>query len=115
MVDTTKTRDQLIQRAAVNLGLVQPGESLSSEDQETLDNLVDPLLAQLLADDIVYVDDSEAIDVSIFLPLAAVLANYAGPSFGAPINDAALYRDQETLRRITASRPTYSTQKAVYY
>jgi len=115
MVDTTKTRDQLIRRAAENLGLVQPGEPLSAEDQDTLDNLVDPLIAQLLSDSIVYIDDAEAIDVSLFLPLAAVLANYAGPSFGAPINDAALVRDQAMLRRIAASKPTYAPLKASYF
>ena len=115
MVDITKTRDQLIDRAAVNLGLVQPGEALSSEDHDTLDNLVDPILSQLQADNIVYIDDSEAIDVSIFLPLAAVLANYAGPSFGEPINDGALARDQMTLKRISSTRPTYVVSEGLYY
>lgn len=111
MVDITKTRDQLIHRAATNLGLVQPGEALSSEDDETLDNLVDPLIAQLQAEEIVYIDDSDAIDVTIFMPLASLLANHAGPSFGSPINDQAMARDRATLRLISSTRPTYATFK----
>lgn len=115
MVDVTKTRLQLINRAADNLGLRQPGEALSSEDYDTLDNLVDPVIAQLLADRIVYIDDADAIEVSMFLSLAAILANVAGPSFGAPINDAAMARDRATLLRITSTDPTYAASEGEYY
>lgn len=115
MVDVTKTRAQLIERAGINLGLVQPGEALSSEDYNTLDNLVDPVIAQLSADNIYYVDDSEEIDVAVFMPLAALIANQAGPSFGSAINDDALARDQNTLRRINATQPTYEPMKGEYF
>lgn len=115
MVDTVKTRAQLVERAGVNLGLVQPGEALSSEDFDTLDDLVDPVLAQLAAENIYYVGNSDEIDLEIFLPLASILANHAGPSFGSPINDAALFRDQNILRKLNSSDPTYQPQKAVYY
>lgn len=115
MVDITKTRAQLIERAGIDLGLVQPGEALSSEDYNTLDNLVDPLIDQLNADTVIYVQDADAIDVGIFLPLASVLANYAGPSFGSPINDAALMRDTGTLRRITSTKPLYTPIVSEYF
>lgn len=114
MVDITKTRDQLIERAADNLGLRQPGEALSSEDYDTLDNLVDPLISQLAGEGIAYIDNDEEIDVSLFMPLASLLANQAGPSFGSPINDQALARDQATLRRIVATQPTYAPFKGDY-
>jgi hypothetical protein len=115
MTDTTKTRAQLIERAGINLGLVQPGEALSSEDYNTLDNLVDPLVDQLSADNVIYVQDRDAIETELFMPLAAVLANYAGPSFGSPINDAAMMRDEGTLRRINSTKPTYTPLQVDYY
>jgi hypothetical protein len=115
MADLTKTRDELIERAATDLGLVQPGEALSSEDHDTLDNLVDPLIAQLNADRIVYIQDADDINVDVFLPLASLLANQAGPAFGSPINDAALMRDHATLRRINSADPTYEVMKADYF
>ena len=115
MADTIKTRAQLIERAGVNLGLVQPGEALSSEDYDTLDDLLDPIIAQLAADNIIYINNPDEIELMFFLPLASVLANYAGPSFGSPINDAALERDQRTLRRMTVADPGYGIQKATYY
>lgn len=115
MVDITKTRDQLLARAGTDLGLVQPGEALSDEDSETLDGLVDPLLSQLAADNIIYIQDPEAIDLELFLPLASLLANYAGPSFGSPINDQAMARDQGALRRISSSKPTFQPLRVDYF
>lgn len=115
MVDVTKSRAQLLERAGIDLGLVQPGEALSPEDYNTLDNLVDPVIGQLSADRIIYIDDPDAIDVAVFLPLASLLANYAGPSFGSPINDAAMFRDQNTLRRISAGDATHETLKVKYF
>lgn len=115
MVDLVKTRAQTIERAGIDLGLVQPGEALSPEDYNTLDGLFDPLIAQLFADRVFYISNSDAIDVSIFLPVASLLANYAGPNFGSPINDAALMRDQNILRRIASTDPIYSPQLGEYF
>jgi len=115
MVDITKTRDQLKERAAKDLGIIEPGEALSTEDDDTFDGLVDPLIAQLSADQIVYIDDSEAIDVAFFLPLARLLANIAGPDFGSPINEQAKMADEAILRRMTSTRPTYEVHKGEYF
>lgn len=114
MVDTSKTRDQLKQRAAKDLGIIEPGETLSTEDDETFDGLIDPLFAQLAADGIAYVADSEEIELELFLPLARLLANIAGPDFGSPINDSAKLEDEKTLRRLTAGRATYEPLKVDY-
>lgn len=110
MVDTTKTRAQLIERAGAAIGVKEPGEALSPEDYNTLDNLVDPLIGQLSADEIIYVQDSEEIPVEYFIPLANLLANMAGPDFGSPVNDEARARDERTLRRLASTRPTYVPQ-----
>lgn len=115
MTDITKTRAQVIERAGISLGLVQPGEALSSEDYDTLDDLFDPVIEQLSADRVIYIPDPNAIDVAVFLPLAALLANYAGPSFGSPINDPAKTRDEATLKRINATDPTYAPMQGNYY
>lgn len=115
MVDLFKTRAQLIERAGIDLGLVQPGEALSSEDYNTLDNLIDPFIDQLAADDVYFVSNRDEISTEIFLPLALLLANYAGPSFGSPINDKALMRDSGTLKRIASTRPTYAPLQTEYF
>lgn len=115
MADLAKTRTQLKERAAKDLGIIEPGETLSAEDDETFDGLVDPLIAQLAADQIVGIQDSEAIELEYFLPLARLLANIAGPDFGSPINEDAKNVDEATLRRLTSSGPTYQPLKVEYF
>lgn len=115
MVDTTKTRRQLIHRALASIGALEPGDAPSPEDYNTMDSLVDPLISQLSADEIAYIDDDEAIDVALFIPLANLLANMGGPDFGSPVNDDAKLRDEATLRRLTAGKPTYQAQVGEYF
>jgi len=112
LADTFKTRDQLIERAGIALGLVQPGEALSSEDHDTLDNLFDPLISQLSSDSVIYIGDPDQIELDVFIPLAACLANQAGPSFGGAFNDQAWARDTATLRRVSWAAPTYEPLKS---
>lgn len=115
MVDTTKTRSQLKERAAKDLGIIEPGETLSAEDDETFDDLIDPLIGQLAADQIIYIQDTDAIEVEFFLPLARLLANIAGPDFGSPINEQAKMLDEQTLRRLASVKPTYEVLKTEYF
>lgn len=112
---TEKTRNDLINRAAKLLALIEPGESPASEDYDSLDGLIDPLVEQLAADQIHYVGDPDAIDAAIFEPLARLLANMAGPDFGSPINEDARRRDEQTLRRMGSARPTYEVMKVDYF
>lgn len=115
MVDITKTRSQAKVLAAQLLAVIEPGETLSTEDNETLDDFVDPLVAQLSSDDIADIPNTEEIDVQYFLPFCRLLANVAGPAFGSPINAAAKAKDEEDLRRITSTRPTYEVMKGHYF
>lgn len=115
MVDTTKTRRQLIYRALASIGALEPGEAPSTEDYNTMDGLVDPLIAQLAADEIVYINDDDAIEVAYFIPLANLLANMGGPDFGSPVNDDAKARDEATLRRLVAGKPSYQPQVGEYF
>ena len=115
MADTFKTRAQLINRALKNIGIIESGEAPSIEDFSSVDDLVDPLIAQLAADGIIYVSDVEEIELGVYLPLARILGNIAGPDFGSPINEDAKMRDENILRRIEATKPTFEVLKAKYY
>jgi len=115
MPDTFKTRAQLIERAAAAIGVKEPGEALSSEDYDAFDNLVDPLIAQLSADGVAYIENDEEIPVEYFVPLANLLGNMAGPDFGSPVNDQAQARDEATLRRLASTKPTYARLKMQYF
>lgn len=115
MADPFKTRAQLIERALKSIGVLEPGEAASPEDSATVDGLIDPLIAQLATDQIATIADVEEIELDLFMPLARLLANAAGPDFGSPINQEAKAIDEQALRRLTATKPTYERLKAEYF
>ena len=115
MSDITRTRTDLIERAASELGVLPSGQPLSDEDAATLGALVDPLLQQLALDEVAEVADSDAVPAEFFLPLARLLANEASPSFGVAYSLDAKLENERQLRRLTATRPTRERQKATYY
>jgi hypothetical protein len=115
VADVVKTRVDLIERAATELGVKTSNTALQDEDYQTIDGLVDPFLLQLSVDSVVNVSDSDEIEAEFFLPLAKLLANVAAPSFGQQESPDVKALQERILRRITAGKPTYQTIKALYY
>lgn len=115
MPDITRTRTDLIERAATELGVLPSGQPLSDEDAATIHALVDPLLRQLALDDVVDVADADAIPLEYFLPLSRLLANEASPSFGIAYGLDSKLENERQLRRLAATRPTRETLKGTYY
>src|SRR6478672_9338573 len=85
-----KTRTELIARALRNLGALPQGQTPSVEESESIDDLIDPMLAELDARDILgLIDADDGIDDQLFLSLGHCLAWKAAPEFGQG-NDGAL-------------------------
>ena len=112
---TTKTRQELVEDALGNLGVLAVGQPVPAEDFATVDALVDPLIRRLEVDGVVTVDDIEAIPFEWFPALSRLLANEAAPKYGSPINRDARNADEDELRRLTASGPTYETMVVEYF
>jgi hypothetical protein len=115
MADIVKTRDQLIYRALKNLGQVEPGEAAAPEDYSAVDDLVDPLIAQLAFDNIYYISDPDEIENEIYLPLARLLANVAGPDFGSAMNEEAKQVDEALLKKMAATKPSYLVARGQFF
>jgi hypothetical protein len=115
MADISKTREDLILRAATEVSALVAGQSLAAEDYETINNLVDPLIAQLSFDDIVHVQDVEAIQLEHFLPLARLLANESAIAFGQAYSKEIKTANEWQLLRINAMRPTYEILEGTYF
>jgi hypothetical protein len=81
----TKTRTDLIHRALRNLGALPQGQSPAAEDYASISELVDALIAELEARDIIYIRDIDTfgLEDKYFMPLANILAWRAAPEFGA--------------------------------
>lgn len=122
-----KTAQQCIYRALTEMGKLYAGEAPSAGDYSIVEDLHEPLIAQLSAEGVYYIDDPEAVDEAIFIPYCRLLAVAAAPSFGVEAiatligrnnseNVNALEtRDRATLRRIKATAPTGETLKTLYY
>jgi hypothetical protein len=104
---TTKTRAQLVTRAAQKGMLIAAGQSLEAEDQALIDAAVDGVLADLNARNIVTVADESAIEIELFEWLADILYETSAPDFGKPRDyDKILFAEQR-LNAINMARPTY--------
>lgn len=116
MADVTKTRAQLKQRVGEKLGVVEAGQSLSTEDATFIDGVLDAALEALNADNIVYVGDIDAISVAIFEDLATLIAaRFLPVDFGKPPSVQEAQISERYLRRMTAGRPTYQVASTDYF
>jgi hypothetical protein len=83
-----KTRTDLVHRALKNLGVLPQGQSPSAEEFNSIDALIEPMIEDLIARNIVFVESAEAIDDKYFLALGHVLAGLAQSEFGMQADQA---------------------------
>jgi hypothetical protein len=112
---TTKTRRELVEQALENLGALAAGQSADTEDVESVDNKVDPLLEEISTEGLLTVGDDEEIDSKIFLPLATLLAEKAAPAFGRPSDQPTIDAAKALIRRVTWAGPTFEYMKPDYF
>jgi hypothetical protein len=58
------------------------GQPFSDEDSDTFDDLIDPMIEELIARDIIFIEDVDAIEDKYFIALAHLLAGRASSAFG---------------------------------
>lgn len=107
-----QTRTSLVHRALHHLGVLPQGQNPGAEEYNQVDALVDPMLESLIARDVCFIEDVDAIEDKYFLALSHVLAGEAQSIFGMQ-NDAALtaraIKGEKDLQQIAATKPTYQT------
>lgn len=118
-----KSARDLYNRSLELLGVAAAGQPPSAEDYQAMRDACGPLLEELRATEaaniVLTANDESATDIpdECFGPLAIILANEAGPSFGIP---AITGTDRETklirpLRATTYGPPQFFTQDVSYY
>lgn len=87
----TKTRADLVNQCLYNLGVIAQGQTISVEEVNKMDAIVDPSISMLADLDIYYVSDAGEtgpsggeISDSAFLPIADYIANAACAAFNLP-------------------------------
>jgi hypothetical protein len=100
------------------LGALPQGQAPSAEDYQSLTDLVDSMLVELEARDVVYIADVENLDDKFLQPLGHILAWRAAPEFGAGSDQAlaALSVQAEMhLKQMESVRPDYTIFGGQYF
>jgi hypothetical protein len=81
-------RQDLIYRALKNLGALPQGSAPDADTYQAVSDLVDSVIAELEAKDIIYIASADVIDDEHLLSLGHILAWKAAPEFGAGSDQA---------------------------
>lgn len=116
-----KNRAEFIDQCLTNLGIIADGQTISPQEVEKMDGVVDPALSELADLDIYYVQDAGnigptdgAIEDSAFLSLAAYVANAACAAFNLPADtkmQALAILAEQKLITLSAQPRTQQTLK----
>ena len=72
-------------------------------------------MQQLAFDNVVYVQDTNAIQPEHFIALARLLANEAAISFGQAYSREVKLTNETVLMRVNAMHPTYETVEGYFF
>lgn len=113
----TKTRNQLVDRALKEIGIVP----ISTVTYASVDELVDGLFDSLNHRDVVYPTSPDSIDEELFLPIASCLAYRAAPEMGVTDPNQLVYLKakcdaaEHEMKKISSKRYSAMTIPGTYY
>lgn len=97
----SKTADNLVYEVAALLGIAVAGEALGQVEYTTIDNNIDPVLAEI--SNIAYVGDRNDIDDRLFQTIARLVAVHSAAKFSnAPVDLAAVRQHEDRLQYLAA-------------
>lgn len=109
----SKTRVELIARTLKILGKLRVGQSPEAEDSQSVDDEIDPLLANLNRRKVIYVPDPDDIDDEVFQPLARRLAAECADDFGVDIATMPLINPLNAESELRALAPATSDNDVI--
>src|SRR5690606_11929566 len=111
----SKTREQLVLRCLQKLKVVAAGQQPSAEDAQVVDDMVEPVLAELSARSVYAYGDPDKIEDECFEHLATVLAQTCADDFGLAGDDGMRLRAENRLREIGAETLSYQPMQGEYF
>lgn len=113
-----KTRQDLVNRALKNLGVLPDGQVAEAQDYNSVDALIDTTIEDLIARDVTFVDDVNAIEEKVFMPLGLILAWNCAAEFGQSDNAAIAalaQKAEKDLIQIQSEGPTFDILEVQAY
>jgi hypothetical protein len=111
----TYTSEQIINKAAGDLGKWVPGEALGAAEHDTLSDALDAVLAE--SSKIIAINDRDQIPAFVYECIASLVAAYASSSFSnVPLDYTGPVAELEKrLRYLVAQSPTYEILPSYYF
>lgn len=104
-----KRRLDLIQSVLGLLYQAFPGEQITDTDIALVDSYIDGKFEELGRRKIYYVQDADAIDEAVFLPLAKIIANAVAPQYKLPFYPEVDVLEERRLRDVDRRPAHYVT------
>ncbi len=111
----TKTREQLIDRALLELGVVAAGQVANAEDSAVIEAAIDPVMAELSSRGVYNYGDPDSFEDDAFDMLAVCLANARAVAFGKAEDESARTRAETRLRLLNGVYRSGQPLKAEYF
>jgi hypothetical protein len=110
----TYTAEQVINKAASDLGKLVPGEALGAVEHDIISDRLDNVLTEISR--IIAIADRDEIPALAFESVAVLTAMHAASEFSnTPLNPDAVERVEQRLRVLIAQTPTYEPVAANYF
>jgi len=110
-----QSRQQLIDRALKELGIVAAGQSASAEDVAVIEAEIDPIMQDLSTRNIWQWGDPDEFDDNAVIHLAKILANSVARVFGMEPDESKRQYCEMRLRLLSPVEMSGQPQKSVYY
>lgn len=91
------------------------GQAVPAEDYATMQGFIGPLYRQLSRKGVVTIGNYEDLPEEIYIPLTWLLANAAAPKYDMPQSAEGQLEQEQEIRRILASQPTYEVMRGEYF
>lgn len=111
----TKTREQLIDRALIELGVVAAGQVANAEDSAIVSAEIDPVMSDLASRNVYNYGDPDIFEDDAFTHLAVCLANSCARSFGMDASEQTRLMAEARLRQLSPGMLTYQVLAVDYF
>ncbi len=110
-----KSRQELINRALVELGVVAAGQTAPAEDTAIVEAEIDAVMSDLASRNIWAWGDPDEFDDDAFIHLAKILANSVARAFGASPDEGLRINAETRLRLLDPPVLSGQHQRVEYY
>lgn len=110
-----KSREELVNRALEELGVIAAGQAAEPEDAILIDREIEPILSDLATRQVYHWGDPDNIDDDAFVHLAVLLANSRARSFGTVPDERVRLMAEGRLRQLELVTLSGQPQQVEYF